>query len=101
MARPGSTNSLSDIGGLSVGCAEDAAALTGVTVIVPEARAVCGVVPMARFLPEDAIEHLRRAHLDIARGVETAAHVGFDGAPERQAFLVPEHHAAPLFLHVE
>jgi L-aminopeptidase/D-esterase-like protein len=34
---------LSDVQGLSIGCAEDAAALTGVTVIVPEARAVCGV----------------------------------------------------------
>ena len=41
MARPGPTNSLGDVQGLSIGCAEDAAALTGVTVIVPEARAVC------------------------------------------------------------
>ncbi len=29
--------------GLSIGCAEDESALTGVTVIVPDARAVCGV----------------------------------------------------------
>jgi L-aminopeptidase/D-esterase-like protein len=43
MARPGPYNSLSDVQGLSIGCAEDAAALTGVTVIVTEARAVCGV----------------------------------------------------------
>lgn len=43
MARPGPYNSLSDVQGLSIGCAEDAAALTGVTVIVPEARAVCAV----------------------------------------------------------
>jgi L-aminopeptidase/D-esterase-like protein len=41
MARPGPSNSLSDVAGLSIGCAEDAGALTGVTVIVPEARAVC------------------------------------------------------------
>jgi len=41
MARPGPTNSLSDVAGLSIGTAEDAAALTGVTVIVPDARAVC------------------------------------------------------------
>ena len=41
MARPGPFNSLGDIEGLSIGCAEDANALTGVTVIVPEARAVC------------------------------------------------------------
>lgn len=43
MARPGPYNSLSDVQGLSIGCAEDATALTGVTVIVPDARAVCAV----------------------------------------------------------
>ncbi len=43
MARPGPTNSLSDVAGLSIGCAEDARAMTGVTVIVPDARAVCAV----------------------------------------------------------
>jgi L-aminopeptidase/D-esterase-like protein len=41
MARPGEHNSLSDVAGLSIGCAEDASALTGVTVIVPDSRAVC------------------------------------------------------------
>jgi L-aminopeptidase/D-esterase-like protein len=43
MARPGASNSLVDVAGLQVGCAEDAVALTGVTVIVPDARAVCAV----------------------------------------------------------
>jgi L-aminopeptidase/D-esterase-like protein len=43
MARPGPSNSLSDVAGLSIGCAEDAKALTGVTVIVPDARAVCSI----------------------------------------------------------
>lgn len=43
MARPGPGNSLADVAGLSIGCAADESALTGVTVIVPEARAVCGV----------------------------------------------------------
>lgn len=42
MARPGPTNSLSDVAGLSIGCAGDEKALTGVTVIVPHQRAVCG-----------------------------------------------------------
>lgn len=42
MARPGPDNSLSDVAGLSIGCAEDERALTGVTVIMPDARAVCG-----------------------------------------------------------
>lgn len=41
MARPGPFNSLGDVQGLSIGCAEDASALTGVTVIVPDERAVC------------------------------------------------------------
>lgn len=44
MARPGPSNSLSDVAGLSIGCAEDAKALTGVTAIIPDTRAVCGVV---------------------------------------------------------
>lgn len=43
MARPGPSNSLSDVAGLSIGCAEDENTLTGVTVIVPDARAVCAV----------------------------------------------------------
>jgi len=43
MARPGPSNYLSDVRGLSIGCAEDADVLTGVTVIVPDARAVCAV----------------------------------------------------------
>lgn len=41
MARPGESNSLSDVAGLSIGCAVDESALTGVTVIVPDERAVC------------------------------------------------------------
>ena len=43
MARPGPSNSLSDVAGLSIGCAEDESAQTGVTVIVPDLRAVCAV----------------------------------------------------------
>lgn len=43
MARPGPLNSICDVAGIQVGCAEDSAARTGVTVIVPENRAVCAV----------------------------------------------------------
>ncbi len=43
MARPGPRNCLADVAGLSIGCAADPAILTGVTVIVPDQRAVCGV----------------------------------------------------------
>ncbi|MBB4659234.1 P1 family peptidase [Parvularcula dongshanensis] len=39
----GPTNSLADIGGLRVGCAQDEHVRTGVTVIVPERPAICAV----------------------------------------------------------
>ena len=42
-ARPGPFNLITDIGGLKVGSAHDAGAQTGVTVIVPDARAVAAV----------------------------------------------------------
>ena len=40
-ARPGARNLITDILGLKVGQAQDAGARTGVTVILPDARAVC------------------------------------------------------------
>ncbi|MEE2565839.1 P1 family peptidase [Hyphobacterium marinum] len=41
MAAPGRTNSLLDVDGIAVGQAHDATVRTGVTVILPETRAVC------------------------------------------------------------
>jgi len=43
MAKPGSTNSILDVSGLKVGQAHDEAVRTGVTVILPDDRAICGV----------------------------------------------------------
>lgn len=43
MSHPGPTNSLADVPGLSIGCAHNEAARTGVTVIAPDQRAVAGV----------------------------------------------------------
>lgn len=43
MSHPGPANSLADVLGLTIGCAHDEAARTGVTVIVPDQRAVAGV----------------------------------------------------------
>ncbi|MBL8548617.1 MAG: P1 family peptidase [Hyphomonadaceae bacterium] len=40
MSRPGPSNSLTDVAGLSVGCAEDSRVLTGVTVILADAPAI-------------------------------------------------------------
>ena len=42
-ARPGPRNLITDVAGLAVGQAQDSRARTGVTVILPEARAVCAV----------------------------------------------------------
>jgi L-aminopeptidase/D-esterase-like protein len=43
MASPGKSNTLTDVRGLKVGQAHDAAVQTGVTVILPDERSVCGV----------------------------------------------------------
>ena len=43
MAKPGNTNSILDVAGIQVGQAHDAAIRTGVTVILPDERAVCSV----------------------------------------------------------
>src|SRR5258705_6955409 len=40
-ARPGARNMITDVPGLKVGQAQDVGARTGVTVILPDARAVC------------------------------------------------------------
>src|SRR5258707_5094356 len=42
-ARPGARNLIADVAGLQVGQASDASARTGVTVILPDEAAVCGV----------------------------------------------------------
>jgi L-aminopeptidase/D-esterase-like protein len=41
--RPGPNNDITDVTGLSVGCAHDAGAMTGVTVILPDEPAACAV----------------------------------------------------------
>ena len=43
MAKPGAMNTMTDVPGLKVGQAQDDAVRTGVTVILPDERAVCGV----------------------------------------------------------
>jgi L-aminopeptidase/D-esterase-like protein len=43
MARPGPRNLITDVDGLKVGNAEDHTALSGVTVVLPDRRAVCAV----------------------------------------------------------
>jgi L-aminopeptidase/D-esterase-like protein len=64
-ARPGARNLITDVPGLKVGQAQDAGARTGVTVILPDARAVCaadvrGGAPGTRetdaLAPENLVE---------------------------------------------
>jgi L-aminopeptidase/D-esterase-like protein len=43
MRLPGKNNSITDVAGIAVGQAEDVGVKTGVTVILPETRAVCAV----------------------------------------------------------
>ncbi len=59
------------------------------------------LLPVARLFPEPPVDHLGGLHLDIARGVEAAAHVGLEFAPDHPAVRVPEHHARRLLLEVE
>ncbi len=59
------------------------------------------LAPVAGLHPERAVEELRRLHLDVAVGVELAADVGLEDAPEREAVRVPEDRALRLLLQVE
>jgi L-aminopeptidase/D-esterase-like protein len=43
MARPGPRNLITDVAGLMVGCAQDETVRTGVTVLRPDAAAVCAI----------------------------------------------------------
>ena len=59
------------------------------------------LVPVAALFPEFAVQNLGRLDFDIAGGVQTAAHIGLQHAPQDPALGVPEDHAPALFLHVE
>ena len=43
MMEPGARNAITDVPGLAVGSAEDAVIRTGVTVVLPDVRAVAAV----------------------------------------------------------
>ncbi|EKD61350.1 MAG: hypothetical protein ACD_54C00275G0001 [uncultured bacterium] len=57
--------------------------------------------PVAGFLPQHTVNHLRRLDFLIARRLLTAAHVIFKLAIHRPAVRVPEHHAGGFVLNVE
>ena len=58
-------------------------------------------LPVARGLPQRAVEHLRRVHLDIALGLLAPAHVGDERLEQRPALRMPEDRARPFFLEME
>src|SRR6266852_2860910 len=59
------------------------------------------VLPVARFLPQAAVEDLRAAHFEITVVPGDAAHVLLDLLPDRPALRMPEHHARSFFLKME
>src|SRR5205085_2914645 len=57
--------------------------------------------PVARLLPLPRVHDLRRLHLAIAGGIELAAHIGFELAPDEIALRMPEDRTMRLLLEVE
>lgn len=100
-ARPGLRNLITDVPGLRVGQAQDAAARTGVTVILPDERAVCAVdvrggAPGTRetdaLAPENLVEAVDAVVLSGGSVYGLAAAdgvVGWLGAQGRGFGLVP------------
>ena len=58
-------------------------------------------LPMARGLPQGAVEHLGRVDLDIAGRLLATAHVGDEGLEQGPALGMPEDRTRPLFLEME
>lgn len=100
-ARPGLRNLITDVPGLRVGQAQDAAARTGVTVILPDERAVCAVdvrggAPGTRetdaLAPENLVEAVDAVVLSGGSVYGLAAAdgvVGWLGAQGRGFGLIP------------
>src|SRR6185436_20390785 len=69
--------------------------------VLAEIHVLAELLPVARGLPELAVDELRRLYLDIAAGLQLAPEIALDRAPERPALGMPEHHAGSFFLLVE
>jgi hypothetical protein len=69
--------------------------------VLAQIHVLAELLPVARRLPQLAIDELRRLHFLIAGGVELPSQVALQRAPERPALRVPEHHARGFFLLVE
>ena len=69
--------------------------------VLAEIHVLAELLPVARRLPQLAIDELRRLHFLIAGRIELAPQIALQRAPERPALRVPEHHAGGFFLLVE
>ncbi len=58
-------------------------------------------LPMARLLPQHAIDDLRRLDFLVTRAAQPPAHVVLKLAVDRPAVRMPEHHARRFFLQME
>jgi hypothetical protein len=85
---------------------EDALAVVGhelpqAFLVLAQIHVLAELLPVARLLPQLAVDELGRLHFDIAAGFELATQIAFERAPERPALGVPEHHAGRFFLLME
>src|SRR4030081_1021209 len=69
--------------------------------VLAEIHVLAELLPVARRLPQPAVVELRRLDLDIAAGLELAAEVALERAPERPPLGVPVDHAGRVFLLME
>src|SRR5581483_5384736 len=69
--------------------------------VLAEIHVLAELLPVARRLPQLAVDELRRLDFLIATGFELAAQVVLERAPERPALGMPEHHAGRFFLLME
>ena len=69
--------------------------------VLAEIHVLAELLPVARGLPQLAIDQLRRLHFLVTAGIQLAPYVTLKRAPERPALGVPEHHARGFFLLVE
>src|SRR5207302_8337330 len=69
--------------------------------VLAEVHVLAKLLPVARFLPQLAIDELRRLHFLIAAGFELSSQVSLERAPQRPALGMPVHYAGRFLLPVE
>src|SRR5258708_5756566 len=75
--------------------------LFALVLVAHREHVVAELLPMARSLPQRAVDELWRPHFGIPGLLEAAAQIALDDAIKRPALRVPEDAAHRLFLLVE